>query len=118
MLYTDTWLSDAKRYFSKTLCPAYQIGSKYLTGTVIRQKYLETALDWISNSNIKDYMSEHRHDPDALPLWTYFQSVITWVQGKFTKYRPEMKGIDWGNLYNNHKDKTRDATALEKKFIA
>ena len=115
-VYTGTWLSDAKRYFSKTLCPAYQIGSKYLTGAAIRQDYLETALDWISNSNIKDYMSEHQHDPDALPLWTYFQSVITWVQGKFTKYRPEMKGIDWGNLYNNHKDKTLDAAALEKEI--
>jgi hypothetical protein len=115
-VYTGPWLSDAKRYLSKKSCPAYQIGSKYLNGTAIRQEYLETAIDWISNGNINDYMSKHQHDPDALPLWTYFQSVITWVQGKFSKYRNEMKGINWGNLYNNFKDKALDPAELEKEI--
>ena len=27
-IYTGTWLSDAKKYFSKSGCPAYQIGNK------------------------------------------------------------------------------------------
>jgi hypothetical protein len=39
-------------------------------------------------------MSEHQHDPDALSLWSYFQNVITWTEGKFTIYKNEMKGID------------------------
>jgi hypothetical protein len=115
-VYTGPWLSDAKRYFSKTGCPAYQIGNKYLNGTAIRQDYLEAALDWISNGNIKGYMSEHQHDTDAIPLRTYFQSVITWVSGKFSNYRKEMKGVDWGFLYNAFKDKTLDAVALEKEI--
>jgi hypothetical protein len=116
-VYTGPWLSDAKRYFSKTGCPAYQIGSKYLNGTAIRQEYLETALNWISNDEIKKYMSEHQHDPDALPLWAYFQSVITWTQGKFPNYRKEMKGIDWGNLYNEFESKTLDPAELEKEIF-
>jgi hypothetical protein len=115
-VYTGAWLSDAKRYFSKNACPAYQIGSNYLSGTSIRQEYLETALDWISGGNINSYMSKHQQDHDALELWSYFQSVITWVQGKFVKYRKEMKGIDWGKLYNNHKNKTLDPAALEKEI--
>jgi hypothetical protein len=115
-VYTGHWLSDAKRYFSKTGCPAYQIGNKYLNGTAIRQDYLETAIGWISNDNIKGYMAEHQHDTDALPLWAYFQSVITWVEGKFTTYRKEMKGVNWGNLYNNFKDKTLDAAELEEEI--
>jgi hypothetical protein len=115
-VYTGPWLSDAKRYFSKTSCPAYRIGNKYLTGTAIRQEYLETALDWISNGNINDYMSKHQQVPDALELWSYFQSVITWVQGKFPNYRKEMKGIDWGFLYNTYKDKTLDPAVLEKEI--
>jgi hypothetical protein len=46
-VYTGPWLTDAKKYFSKTSCSAYHIGNKYLNGTAIRQEYLETALDWI-----------------------------------------------------------------------
>jgi hypothetical protein len=114
--YTGTWLSDAKRYFSKTSCIAHKIGITYLNGTPIRQDYLETALDWISNGNIQGYMSEHQHDPDALPLWSYFQSVITWVDGKFSNYRKEMKGIEWGFLYNQFKDKPLDPAALEEEI--
>lgn len=115
-VYTGPWLSDAKKYFSKTNCTAYKIANKYLNGAPIRQEYLEIVLDWISGGTIKNYMAEHQYDTDAIPLRTYFQSVITWVEGKFTTYRKEMKGIDWGMLYNNHKDKTLDATALEKEI--
>ena len=114
-VYTGSWLSDAKKYFSKTNCIAYKIGNKYLNGTPIRQDYLETVLDWISDGNIEKYMSERQHDPDSIPLKNYFQSVITWVQGKFT-YRKEMKGIEWGILYNQFKDKTLDPAAVEKEI--
>jgi hypothetical protein len=34
--YTGAWLTDAKRHFSKTACPAYQIGNRYLKGAPIR----------------------------------------------------------------------------------
>ena len=43
-VYHGSWVSDAKRYFSKSGCPAYAIGSPYLNGTPIRQDYLETGL--------------------------------------------------------------------------
>jgi hypothetical protein len=115
-VYTGTWLSDAKRYFSKTNCAAHQIGYKYLTGTVIRQEYLQTALDWISAGNIKDYMSKHQHDHTANELWSYFQNVITWVDSTFPNYRKEMKGIDWSVLYNRFKDENLDPKALEKEI--
>ena len=115
-VYTGSWLSDAKRQFSKTNCPAYLIGNKYLNGTPIRQDYLETALDWISSGEIKKYMSEHQHDHTANELWTYFQSVITWVDSTFPNYRKEMKGIDWGCLYNMFKGNINDPVAIEKEI--
>ncbi len=115
-VYTGPWLSDAKRQFSKTNCAAAKIASKYLTGTAIRQEYLETALDWISAGNIKKYMSEHQHDHTANELWTYFQSIITWVNSTFPNYRKEMKGLDWGELYNTYKNKNLDPVALEKEI--
>jgi hypothetical protein len=114
-VYTGPWLTDAKRYFSKSSCVAYQIGNKYLTGTPIRQEYLETALDWISKGDIKAYMVAHQQDPAALPLWSYFQAVITWVQGTFSTYRNEMKGIDWGALYNEFGTSKLDPALLEKE---
>ena len=46
--YTGSWLTDAKRYFSKTNCVAYNLASKYMNGAPIRQDYLETVLRWIS----------------------------------------------------------------------
>ena len=48
-VYSGSWVSDVKRYFSKNSCPAYGIGSDYLTGSPIRQDYLQTAIKWISN---------------------------------------------------------------------
>jgi hypothetical protein len=128
-VYTGAWLIDAKKWFSKTGCPAQQMAFKYLNGTPIRQEYLETALDWIWHTetieitggikpleSIEEYMLKHQHAPDAIPLKNYFQSVITWVSGKFPNYRKEMKGIDWGILYNQFKDKTLDPVELEKEI--
>jgi len=84
-VYAGSWVSDAKRYFSKPGCPAYGIASDYLTGSANRQEYLETAIDWNSEGQIEGYMSEHQHDQNASALWIYFQAVITWVSTTFTK---------------------------------
>jgi len=116
-VYTGPWLTDAKRHFSKTGCPAYQIGKDYLTGTPIRQDYLETALDWISGGDIEGYMAVHQHDPNANALWFYFRAVIDWVSATFPNYRREMKGQDWGYYYNEFKDKMFDVKKLEEEIV-
>jgi len=118
-IYTGTWLSDAKKYFSKTNCPAYSIANKYLRGTPIRQDYLETALRWIAareDTEIELYMAKHQHDTNAAELWLYFNQVITWVKTIFPKYRKEMCGVEWGVLYNEHGNKPFDAAKLEAKI--
>ena len=113
-VYSGSWVTDAKRYFSKNNCAAYGIGSDYLKGSPIRQDYLETAIKWISKENIEVYMSNHQHDPNASALWSYFQSVITWVESTFTiKRKKFMKGVDWGILYNEFKDELFDTDKLE-----
>lgn len=115
-VYTGTWLTDAKRYFSKTSCPAYSIGSDYLNGSPIRQEYLETTLSWISEDAIEEYMATHQHKPNANELWLYFQSVINWVRAVFPNYRREMKGGGWWILYNQFKDQEYDAAELEREI--
>ncbi|MDD6002806.1 MAG: DUF262 domain-containing protein [Bacteroidales bacterium] len=115
-VYSGSWVSDAKRYFSKSGAPAAKIGGDYLSGSANRQEYLETAISWISNGNIEIYMAKHQHDANAAPLWQYFSSVITWIETTFkpTKERKKiMKGVDWGALYNVFKDKLIDQKEVD-----
>ena len=108
-VYAGSWTTSAKRYFSKSNCPASAYGDHdYLKGSSIRQEYLETALSWIADrdhTTIEGYMARHQHDATAVQLWNYYRSVIDWVQAIFPKYRKEMKGIAWGVLYNRHGDR-------------
>jgi uncharacterized protein YbaR (Trm112 family) len=115
-VYSGSWVSDAKRYFSKNGCPAYGIASDYLSGTPIRQDYLETTIKWISSDNIENYMAKNQHEPNANELWLYFQSVINWVKAVFPKYRREMKGIEWGFLFNEFADQKYDSKKIEEEI--
>lgn len=117
-VYTGPWLSDAKLKFSKTNCAAYGLSNKYVKGSPIRQHILETALSWIANGEIKKYMSIHQHDPNANELWTYFKNVIEWVSLTFPNYRKEMKGINWGSLYDKFKGEMYDTEKLEQEIQA
>ena len=113
-VYSGSWVSDAKRYFSKRNCVAYLLGKDYMAGTPIRQDYLETVISWNTEGlAIDKYMAEHQHDSSAEDLWLYFNQVINWVKAKFPKYRKEMKGVTWGLLYNAYKEAKLDPQALE-----
>jgi hypothetical protein len=116
-VYTGAWLSDAKAKFSKPNAPAYLLAKDYVSGSPIRQDFLQTALSWLSNGAIESYMSEHQHDQNANELWLYFQKVINWVSLTFPNYRKEMKGVNWGRLYNEFGDKNLDTAALEAEVV-
>ena len=121
-VYSGPWVADAKRYFSKSGCVAQKIGSPYLNGSADRQEYLETAIEWIINSkkdkDIEDYMAIHQGDGDATGLWLHFQAVINWVETYFTKYRREMKGLEWGRLHKEFSAKSYNSKDLEKKVAS
>jgi len=115
-VYTGPWLSDVKLKFSKTQCVAYLLatdGGALLSGSPIRQEYLETALAWINNGEIEGYMARHQHDNNADEIWSYFQDVISWVRRTFPNYRKEMANVNWGELYNQFKNKTLNSEKLE-----
>ncbi len=118
-VYTGPWLSDAKLKFSKSNCVAYLLANdsgKLVSGSPIRQEYLETALSWINDGKVADYMSKHQHDKNADELWDYFQNVIAWINKTFTNYRREMSSVQWGELYNEFKDKKLNAKKLETEI--
>ncbi|EOB5036336.1 HNH endonuclease family protein [Campylobacter upsaliensis] len=121
-VYASVWLSDAKRRFSKPNGLAVQRGAKYLSGSALRQEFLESAIAWKVDSRkdekICEYMAKNAKDSkNADELWEYFAKVIDWVEMKFEKYRKEMKGLEWGLFYNTYKDKPLDAKELESKII-
>ena len=121
-VYSGPWVADAKRYFSKSGCVAQKIGSLYLNGSADRQEYLEAAIEWIINSkkdkDIEDYMAIHQGDGGATGLWLHFQAVINWVETYFTKYRREMKGLEWGRLHKEFSAKSYNSKDLEKKVAS
>lgn len=113
--YTGAWLSDAKaRFSSKTgrgvtladINPNNGKSEPLLSGAWNRQEYLQTALRWAANAegkDIEEYMLEHRGDHNASELWQYFSQVIEWVRSKFAAYNSALKGMDWGNIYEQYK---------------
>lgn len=115
-VYAGPWTADAKRYFSRTECPAYQIGGRYLTGSAIRQDYLETAIRWFAKGDVEGYMGTHQNEASATELWVYFQNVVTWVRTLFPHYRKEMKTPEWGFLYNEFGNGKYDPAALEREL--
>jgi hypothetical protein len=120
-IYTGNWLTDAKKHFSRNNCVAYQKASKYLSGSSIRQDYLETVLKWISKKelgkeNVELYMANHQNDKDANELWQYFESVMDWTNRVFKTYRSNMKGLDWGLYYNNYNMKKLNSNEIELKI--
>lgn len=118
-IYTGEWLTSAKSYFSKAGCAGYSIGNKYLSGSMIRQDYLQTAIEWkalTEDKSIEAYMSEHQHDSNASELWLYFQTVINWVTTLFTEYRKNMKGLNWGKMYYLYHKNNYDPKALKAQI--
>lgn len=116
--YTGSWLASAKLIFSKTNCPANNLADGLLKKNTIRQELLETALKWISDNEISEYMSKHQFDEDASELWGYFQNVIEWVNNTFKCKYKEMCNIEWGELYNAYKDMELNPDEITAKVRA
>jgi hypothetical protein len=119
-VYSGSFVSSAKPIFSKRNCPAFGLASEYLNGSPERQDYLETVIGWISddksNEAINNYMARNQDNPNANEIWLYFQSVISWIKATFPKYRKEMKGLQWGFLYNEFKNINFDHKKLEEEI--
>lgn len=118
-VYAGSWTAEAKKIFSKSNCAAKLLSEKYVNGSPIRQELLEKAISWFvgkEDSLICNYMATHQNDNDATELWLYFQNVINWVKTLFPIYRKEMKGIEWGEIYNSYHD-TQNGLGKNRKDL-
>lgn len=115
-IYSGPFVTAAKEEFSNSNNANIQKWSAYIKGTVNRQEYLETALDWVSKDNIDSYMSQHRYDDNIENLKVYFNTVIDWVSSTFTTVEKEMRGLEWGRLYETYHKQAYNSQLLEKRI--
>jgi 5-methylcytosine-specific restriction endonuclease McrA len=62
----------------------------------------------VSKGEIGAYMSVHRNDNNINGLKTYFNSVIDWVATVFKDVESEMRGLEWGRLYEEYHSTSYD----------
>jgi 5-methylcytosine-specific restriction endonuclease McrA len=105
-VYSGEFVTLGKEEFSNSQNSNIQKWSAYISGSANRQEFLECALNWVSKGNIGDYMSRHRFDKNINELKKYFNSVIDWISSVFTDVESEMKGLDWGRLYEEYHKKS------------
>ena len=120
-IYSGPFVTLAKAEFSNSQNANIQKWSAYVKGSANRQEFLERALDWVSKGDIGGYMSAHRNDNNINELKTYFNSVIDWVSTVFIDVLAEMKGLEWGRLYEEYHGKSYDPKKMSddvKKLAA
>lgn len=118
-VYSGPFVTKAKEEFSNSRNANIQKWSAYIKGNVSRQDYLRVALEWVSKSTdneiVDTYMSKHRNDNNIEELKTYFTSVIDWVSGVFTDVENEMRGLEWGRLYETYSKTPYDPAIVSAK---
>ena len=113
-IYSGPFVTLAKAEFSNSQNANIQKWSAYVKGSANRQDFLERALDWVSRGDIGGYMSQHRNDDNIHELKTYFNSVIDWVSTLFVDVFPEMKGLEWGRLYELYHGESYDPKKMSE----
>jgi 5-methylcytosine-specific restriction endonuclease McrA len=115
-VYSGPFVTLCKAEFSNSQNSNIQKWSAYISGTVNRQEFLECALDWVSKGNIGDYMSNHRKKTNITELKNYFNSVIDWVSTVFIDVENEMRGLEWGRLYEEYHGKSYNPKKVSEKL--
>lgn len=119
-IYSGPFVTAAKAEFSNPRNAYLQKWQSYVKGDPKRQQLLEVALGWVSSADgqtIDAYLAKHRNDTDIVALKTYFTTVIDWIGGVFTRPPdPEMKGLEWGRLYEAYNKTSYNAAALDKRI--
>lgn len=101
-VYSGPFVTLGKEEFSNSQNANIQKWSAYIAGSANRQEFLERALDWVSKGEVGNYMSRHRSDTNIAELKTYFNTVIDWVSSVFMDVEGEMRGLEWGRLYEQY----------------
>ena len=114
-IFSGPFVTLGKEEFSNSQNSNIQKWSAYVSGSANRQEFLECALEWVSKGTISDYMSRHRFDTNITELKTYFNSVIEWVSSVFKDVESEMRGLEWGRLYEQYHKKAYNPAKVSEE---
>ena len=116
--YHGPFVSLARAYFSNSSNGNMARWKTYVKGDPKRQAILETALDWVSNGQIDDYMAKHRYDTNIDQLKNHFETVLDWIDSVFDYTGPEMCGQEWGRLYSLYHNHAYSKSAINARVSA
>lgn len=119
-IYSGPFVTAAKAVFSYSGNANQQKWSSYVKGDPKRQEVLAVALEWVAASqgmSVEGYLAQHRQASSIAGLQNYFNSVMSWIDGVFIRSPDaEMRGLEWGRLFEEHHHKGYDPTALDARI--
>jgi len=115
-IYSGPFVTAGKAEFSNSQNANVQKWSAYIRGAVNRQDFWSCALEWVSKGDVDEYMSKHRHDTDIKGVKLYFNSVIDWVESVFQAVEKEMRGLEWGELYETYHKNSYNPAKIDKQI--
>jgi len=119
-VYSGPFTTLGKAEFSNSQNANIAKWGAYVSGSALRQDFWERALEWVSGGkeNIGGYMSNHRNDTNINEVKTYFNTVIDWVSSVFRDVEAEMRGLEWGRLYEEYHSKPYSPDEVSKRVQA
>lgn len=111
-IYSGPFVTKAREAFSNSNDARVNMWSAFISGSTLRQDFLATALDWVSEGEPDFYLAMHRHDPSISEMEDHFESVLKWASSVFPKVEREMRGVDWDRLYRKYSRKAFDPITI------
>lgn len=119
-VYSGPFVTAAKEQLSNSTDTRQNKWGIYVKGAPERQEVLETALEWVSDSQnmtVDAYMSTHRHDDSADELVDYFEEVINFATARFPgETYPQMKGQPWDEYYREYGKKSHNPSKTQNRL--
>lgn len=112
-VYSGPFVTLGKQEFSNSQNSNIQKWSAYIAGSAARQDFWERALSWVAKGeeNIGEYLARNRNLTNISEVEKYFSTILNWIQSVFPNIENEMKGLDWGRLYETYHSQSYDSTA-------
>ena len=117
-VYSGPFVTACKEVWSNSGNAKQAIWKTYINGNPKRQDIMERALQWVSKGDVSAYMSAHRQDRDISEAKSYFDAVIGWASATFRTIYKEMRGLEWGRLYESYHNQPYDPQKTDRRVAA
>ena len=115
-VYSGEQVEALKEKFSHVTPYLANVALQYIKGDPMRQEIEERAIKLVC-PDVEAYLAEHRHDADVGAVEKKFHAVLDWADSIFPDYYKEMKGLEWGRLYDEYHEKFFNSEELGKTVV-